>query len=376
MIAWLPVASGMTWGLLMWLASYDSLTRQEAHLKKLLIVFFLLSSFAWFTVFAYAWLPRVFVLLNVPAYLAYLLVPIQFYRFIRALSDERGRRFSMAHYLLPFLLCGTLLVWSLFVPYEVNLALVEGRGALYPGQEAYSRLFLSKLLARVVFNMVYSVLSLVYLWRYYRQITRPGEVKGKHPSRWILLLMAVTLSLMVATLAVAIIPRGQAYSTVFILIPVLFQISQHLILVYNVLRRNFLPYTLSVHLPEIKTGSHVPERKVYTRYENKPISRKQLDEYMRKNKPFLHPQLKITDLADAMEVNRTYLSRFINRTYGMNFNAYINDCRLKELERIRKLPSNVRKPLEDLAEQVGFGSYRNYLRVRVARKENDGEKDD
>ena len=33
--------------------------------------------------------------------------------------------------------------------------------------------------------------------------------------------------------------------------------------------------------------------------------------------------------------NRTYISAFINREYGVNFNRFINNYRLKEVERLR-----------------------------------------
>jgi len=33
--------------------------------------------------------------------------------------------------------------------------------------------------------------------------------------------------------------------------------------------------------------------------------------------------------------NRTYISAFINREYGMNFNRFINNYRLKEIERLQ-----------------------------------------
>lgn len=62
------------------------------------------------------------------------------------------------------------------------------------------------------------------------------------------------------------------------------------------------------------------------------LSKERFEKYMQEDKPYLNPELKITDLTRELQTNRTYLSTFINRTYGMNFKAYINDCRLREME--------------------------------------------
>ena len=88
------------------------------------------------------------------------------------------------------------------------------------------------------------------------------------------------------------------------------------------------------------------------------------ERYMRTKKPYLNPGLRITDLLEPLGTNRTYLSAFINAQYGMNFSRYINNLRLKELERRRKLPENVHLEGVELVELVGFRTYRNYLHFK------------
>ncbi|MEI3096093.1 MAG: hypothetical protein V8T33_07025 [Parabacteroides distasonis] len=49
--------------------------------------------------------------------------------------------------------------------------------------------------------------------------------------------------------------------------------------------------------------------------------------------------MRITDLAAGLSTNRSYLSAFINKEYGMNFCRLINRCRLMALDRLRVSPA-------------------------------------
>ncbi|MDR0506886.1 MAG: AraC family transcriptional regulator, partial [Dysgonamonadaceae bacterium] len=86
--------------------------------------------------------------------------------------------------------------------------------------------------------------------------------------------------------------------------------------------------------------------------------------YLLEKKPFLNPQLRITDMAVDLCSNRNYVSAFINREYGMNFSRLINRCRLKELKRLRLSPEHADSTNMELVLAAGFSSYRSYLRVK------------
>ena len=75
-----------------------------------------------------------------------------------------------------------------------------------------------------------------------------------------------------------------------------------------------------------------------------------------------------------MDVNRTALSAFINRTYGVNFNRYLNRLRLKELARLRSQPENQGKSISSLIDKVGFKDFRNYSRAVAAERKEAGKK--
>jgi AraC-like DNA-binding protein len=79
-------------------------------------------------------------------------------------------------------------------------------------------------------------------------------------------------------------------------------------------------------------------------------------------KPYLDPELRITDLVTMAGTNRAYLSRLINKEYGMNFAHYINYLRIEEMERLRQSPTYRNADEVDLTYRVGFSSYRGYKR--------------
>jgi AraC-like DNA-binding protein len=101
--------------------------------------------------------------------------------------------------------------------------------------------------------------------------------------------------------------------------------------------------------------------------ENKELKKSLLNKddfetYMQTQKPFLNPELKIIDLVSIFNINRTYISTFINTEFGMNFSSYINQCRLKEYYELRNNLQNSNLPNAELAEKAGFGSYKNFKR--------------
>ena len=92
------------------------------------------------------------------------------------------------------------------------------------------------------------------------------------------------------------------------------------------------------------------------------ITKSEFEEYMVKERPFLNSDLKLVDMAGHQNTNRTYLLSFINSAYGMNFSRLVYHFRLMELKRLKQLKSMEGRTEKELAEMVGFGSYRNFKR--------------
>lgn len=95
-----------------------------------------------------------------------------------------------------------------------------------------------------------------------------------------------------------------------------------------------------------------------------PLTRKGFERRVVGEKLYLIPQLRLSDLTELFNTNRSYLSRFINTTYGCGFNGYINRLRLRELERLMKLPCNKGKTANKLYPKAGFPNYQVYQRIK------------
>lgn len=55
-----------------------------------------------------------------------------------------------------------------------------------------------------------------------------------------------------------------------------------------------------------------------------------LQEFMQSHKPFLDPELTLTELARRLSISSHHLSQVINGEFGQNFYDYINDYRIRE----------------------------------------------
>ena len=84
---------------------------------------------------------------------------------------------------------------------------------------------------------------------------------------------------------------------------------------------------------------------------------------MEKNKPYLEPELNLTQLARQLNTNSSQLSRIINDGTGQNFNDFINEYRVKAV--IEKLKNGEHKiqTLLAIAFDCGFNSKATFNRA-------------
>lgn len=69
-------------------------------------------------------------------------------------------------------------------------------------------------------------------------------------------------------------------------------------------------------------------------------------------KEYLKTGITIIQIAKTLGINRTYLSNYINDTYAMNFNNWLNGLRIEEAK--KRMLTNRHLPLGTLAGMVGF----------------------
>lgn len=79
-----------------------------------------------------------------------------------------------------------------------------------------------------------------------------------------------------------------------------------------------------------------------------------LTSYMQKEKPYIDNELRLVNLADKVGFSTHLLSKIINEKYGKHFNAFINDYRLIEAEKL--LISESDSQIKNIFYDVGFNN--------------------
>lgn len=405
----IPVFSAITCGVLVALSLRDCLSEEERKLKKIMLVYLSLSGVGWYMTFCYEFYPELFTCLNVLCLLSFVLPSIFFYRIIRYLTRlGKPERFSLLHYLLPGLLAATLLLWSIFIPMDVQVQIVRGKALFLPeGYESYARFFASKPLLRVIFGLTYYLFTIAVLVHYFKK-SNGKRSPIRRTDGWVVFLVCISIASLLSSLLPTFMPRATILHSLWTFLAACAIAFQHVLLSYHIIRRKYRLYTMpestvgqtrltpvevitntitnaveaaesatnaartpvsATNVAETPENASESDSKPLRRHHSGKLSRKHFEAYFRDKKPWLNPTCKITDLVDVFDVNRTTLSAFINRTYGMNFCRYINHWRIRELERIRSMPSNRDKSARSLVEKAGFDNYRTYLRAMAAERE-------
>lgn len=91
-----------------------------------------------------------------------------------------------------------------------------------------------------------------------------------------------------------------------------------------------------------------------------------IQEMMTGKQIYLTPGLKVTDVADALDTNRTYVSACINRQTGMSFSDYVNGFRVRHAQELL-LQRDESLTLAQVGLQSGFSGdtsfFRNFKKV-------------
>lgn len=336
---------------------------EENVLYRLLTAYFLAVGLLWACSLIYVYFPLLYVRINILYFIGLLWGQVIFYHFIYTLTRLPGERgFPKIHYIIPLTIAGIFAVWSAFVPFETQVYLVTSRGEFAPGYEAYSRLFTSRLIFRGIWNIAYTILAWWRLLAYRHSVSDYSSNTERSSLGWVQLLLVISFSLVPPSLLSALFSKKVLIASLLLLIPQLLLVVQHAIVCYNMAVGNFVV----INYPQSESPPAWQEKsanRVETDTE-RAMRRKKFEKYINEHRPYLNPELRITDLLPVLYTNRTYLSQFINREYGMNFSRYINRLRLREMETLRNAPACSCLTEEELAYMAGFGNFRSYLRVK------------
>ena len=86
-----------------------------------------------------------------------------------------------------------------------------------------------------------------------------------------------------------------------------------------------------------------------------------LEKWLESEKPYLNPDFQLTDLRQALPLNRSYLSRFINSEYGCSFFQWVNGLRVEEAKRMKL--EHPEWTIQEVALRCGFSSRQTFTRT-------------
>ncbi|MBK8610084.1 MAG: helix-turn-helix transcriptional regulator [Chitinophagaceae bacterium] len=91
--------------------------------------------------------------------------------------------------------------------------------------------------------------------------------------------------------------------------------------------------------------------------------KEKLVRYMEQHKPYLEPELNLSDLAKQLVTNTSVLSKVINDGTGRNFNDFINHYRVAEVIEKLKSKDHEKMTLLGIAYDCGFNSKATFNRA-------------
>jgi AraC-like DNA-binding protein len=207
-------------------------------------------------------------------------------------------------------------------------------------------------MACVLYTFVYTWLGLRRLQRYRKALVQYSANYEQSSMNWLYIIFVVSIVLTPYPLFILYFIHYEIMIAVVSLLWRALAIMLQITLCYNLLNGNYTVIDSPTLQEEESKTESMPDRLAFERY-------------IRKQKPYLSPDLKITDLLLPFHTNRHYMSEFINKEYGMNFNKYINTLRLQEMEKMRGNSKYDTLSDVELALAAGFSSYRSYQYLKM-----------
>ncbi|MBS1321146.1 MAG: helix-turn-helix transcriptional regulator [Parabacteroides sp.] len=266
-------------------------------------------------------------------------------------TGER-KRFPAYHFILPSCVTITVYVIAFIAPFR------QRWNAIYGNEVSVTTAVIDTIfIVCILLSILYSGLSLLRIKSYKRQVANYSADIYRMSLDWlsfIILFRVVLQTLPIAGLILGIgLFNKLGFIWAFTTLPAVFT---HIVLCLNILSENYV-------IIEPVTAK---EKEMTASGNYAQLGRQRVETYLEDKKPYLNPEFKITDMARDLLSNRTYISAFINREYGMNFNRFINNYRLKEVERLRSEAVQRKQKISSLEIVIhaGFSNYRSYFRAK------------
>ena len=352
-----PIITTLTAFFILWMQTIKSAAHiQTARTWALLYLGCALNN--WINVFLFYYFPNLFVYLNWYVYLTFILAQIFFYAIIFHLTRTgSNERFSPIHFAMPVLVATVAIIASIVTPYDEQLRFVLNKEILDTTPSTFQLIMKSRFPVRFLFTVVYTTFAFIRLLRYRKTVTNYSSNSDQSTLFEVRLFLWLSIALLPIPILGTIIEKDIIMQTFLAPIQVLILAIQFACICH------YLPQIHPLPDPDDDiTDTDKPLLEDTTSLKKELLSKQLLEEYLHTYKPHHNPDFKITDLTEPFNMNRTYISSFINNEYGMNFNNFINQLRVEEYSQLRENPIYQNSPNKDLATMVGFNNYRNLTR--------------
>lgn len=327
------------------------ITPQDKRMRLFMAFTYLVAALCWTGLVLYITNRKLFANYQPLFLLTLMFDQVLIYRFVYVITATGERwKFCRLHFYIPLLIAAVSVFCALSIPVEQRIRIIF-EGNTVPVSWCYVMLHMATCVLFIVYNTLYPVLGLIRMRNYRRRIVNYSADIQRTSVKWLFIMQVLTLITVPVPLAGLLQGINTFTSLWFTWLGAFPAVAVYLIICHNLLSGNYL-----IVPPDPKEKDDPPGRA--------SISRKKFEQYMREKKPYLNPKLRITEVAGGLYTNRSYVSTFINKEYGMNFSRYINRKRLEELEKLRSSPECAQYSNTDILLMAGFGSYRSYLRVK------------
>ena len=363
-----PLFSSLLNGIDMTLSYRNKITPETDRIKLLLIFFYACTGLNWFLIILLQFNWDLYNYIGSFYFSFNLLWVVFFYHYIFYMTSvEKNERFKTIQYIIPSIFFLFFLIYPFFIPLNICFQNVNEQIIIDPIYSNSSFLIYPLAIFRRVFMMIYGILCFRRIKKFNSLANNESQSK-----KWLWVIFCIYGIIFLINIF-----RLFDYSTIwpvilFTAIMAISLVALQTVICFNMLNNNYKLFNL-----EETKQSDSGKRKYtsfqevrYKSYHQKKkrvsitIDRSEFENYFRLKKPYLDPNFKIEDLGNTFKACRSIISSYVNKTYDMNFSWYVNRWRLEEMERLMKLRSNNGKDPQELVLKAGFGSYRNYVRVK------------
>lgn len=289
----------------------------------------------------------------------YLIGPIFYYYFSTLITKHKKFKWTDLLHFIPFIIC-IVVLWPFYSSSaETKLAILNGTAArTVPAYQFQAIIYLYFL--QTVGYIIYTSIMLRNYERKFKEQSADTNVVDIDWLRTLIVILIIflTIDFVVANAMNILQIQNPNYTNASIVVITSF--------IY------FIAYNLILHPSRVFSSESVKTEEVNNsvKYKTSVLGDEEikniaerLTDIMEREKPFLNEELRLSDLADIIEVSPHKLSQVINQSFNQNFYNFVNMHRVKEVQKRLTDPENNKKSIIGIAFDTGFNSNASFYRI-------------